>query len=81
MFNLMPDRHAETFEIAGMTCDHCVGAVRNALADVPGTVVQSVEIGRASVDAGPEATRETLVEAIEAEGYAVVGGQSTPAPQ
>lgn len=79
MFDLMPDRHAETFEIEGMSCDHCVRAVREALEGVSGAVVKNVEIGRAEVDAGPEATRERLADAITQAGYAVAGGESTPA--
>ena len=81
MFNLMPDRHTETLQIEGMSCDHCVRAVREALADVSGAVVESVEVGRAVVDAGPEAPRERLVAAVEAAGYAVTGGEGRPAPQ
>ena len=79
MFNLMPDRHTETFEIEGMTCDHCVRAVREALTGVSGAVVETVEQGRAVVDAGPEATREMLTDAIAEAGYTVTDGQSRPA--
>ena len=79
MFNLMPDRHAETFEIEGMTCDHCVRAVRDALEGVSGAVVEAVEPGRAVVDAGPEATRDQLANAITQAGYTVTGGESQPA--
>jgi copper chaperone CopZ len=78
---LMPDRHVEVLEIEGMTCDHCVASVREALAGVSNAVVQSVEIGRATVDAGPEATREQLVGAVEAVGFDVVGGTSEAAPE
>ena len=81
MFNLMPDRHAETFEIEGMTCDHCVKAVRQALEDVSGAVVETVEQGRAVVDAGPEATRDQLADAIAQAGYTVTGGASESAPR
>ncbi|MGB3542251.1 heavy-metal-associated domain-containing protein [Rubrivirga sp.] len=77
----MPDRHAETLEIEGMSCDHCVSAVQSALEGVSGAAVQTVEIGRATVDAGPEATRELLVAAVEDAGFTVTGGQSEPAPQ
>jgi len=57
-------------QITGMTCQHCVRAVRDALGAVPG-VARVVEVdlgsGRASVegDANPEA----LIAAIQAEGY------------
>ncbi|PAP78853.1 hypothetical protein BSZ37_18210 [Rubrivirga marina] len=78
---LMPDRHVEVLEIEGMTCDHCVKSVREALAGVSNAVVRSVEIGRAEVDAGPEATREQLVAAVEGAGFDVVGGTSEAAPE
>lgn len=81
MFNLMPDRHTEVLQIDGMSCAHCVAAVRDALADVSGAAVESVEIGRAEVNAGPEATRDDLVAAVEGAGYTVTGGESVPAPQ
>ena len=81
MFNLMPDRHTETLQIDGMSCDHCVRAVREALDGVSGAVVESVEVGRAVVDAGPEASRDQLVEAVQEAGYAVTGGESEAAPR
>lgn len=72
MFDLAPDRHTEVLQIEGMSCDHCVSAVRDALQGVSGAAVQSVEIGRAEVDAAPGTTREQLVEAIEGAGFDVV---------
>lgn len=57
-------------EIKGMTCEHCVAAVRDALTDVDG-VVQVVDVdldqGTAEVQGNPDA--DTLVAAVEAEGY------------
>ena len=81
MFNLAPDRHTEVLEIEGMSCGSCVASVRSALEGVSNAAVRSVEIGRAEVDAGPEATRAMLVEAVEGAGFDVVGGESAPAPQ
>ena len=81
MMNLMPDRHTETLQIEGMTCAGCVASVEKVLAGVSGAIVETVEIGRAVVDAGPEATREMLVDAVEAAGFDVVGGESEPAPR
>ena len=78
---LMPDRHVEVLEIEGMSCDHCVESVREALGGVSNAVVRSVEIGRAEVDAGPEATREQLVGAVEAVGFDVTGGTSEATPE
>lgn len=72
MFDLAPDRHTEVLQITGMSCDHCVQSVRDALQDVSGAAVQSVEVGRAEVDAAPGTSRESLVEAVEAAGFNVV---------
>jgi copper chaperone len=57
-------------KITGMTCKHCVGHVREALAGVPGVagpVEVSLERGEAQV-AG-SADPRALVAAVEAEGY------------
>lgn len=41
-----------TLNVTGMTCDHCVAAVRNALEELPGVRSARVELenGRAVVD-------------------------------
>ncbi len=62
----------ETLQIEGMSCQHCVHAVTNALKKLPGIEVQSVEIGRATVAYDPaQISRDQLKAAIEAEGYTV----------
>lgn len=56
--------------VEGMSCDHCVGAVRDALSKVPGVervVDVNRERGEAIVDGGPDVG--ALIAAIEAEGY------------
>jgi copper chaperone CopZ len=56
--------------IEGMTCEHCVRAVRNRLADTPGVQVEQVEVGSAVITLDPAATTIELVEdAIADEGY------------
>jgi copper chaperone len=56
--------------IEGMTCEHCVRAVRNRLADTPGVQVEQVEVGSAVITLDPTATTIELVEdAIADEGY------------
>ncbi|HYE57506.1 MAG TPA: heavy-metal-associated domain-containing protein [Rhodothermales bacterium] len=62
----------ETLRIEGMSCQHCVRAVRSALEGVPGVTVEDVQVGtaRVRIDDG-EADRSQLVKAIEGEGYAV----------
>lgn len=56
-------------KIEGMSCGHCVGAVRQALEAVQGVrqVEVSLEEGRALVEG--EADPQALVKAVEEEGY------------
>ena len=62
------DRIALTIE--GMTCEHCVRAVKNRLSDTPGVEVERVEVGSAviRVDRGAT-TLEAIEDAIADEGY------------
>jgi copper chaperone len=56
--------------IEGMTCEHCVRAVRNRLSETPGVEVEEVEVGSAVIRLDPAATTIELVEdAIADEGY------------
>jgi copper chaperone len=57
-------------EVAGMSCGHCVNAVREALIAVPGVKVEHVSIGSATV-AFDEAkvTVGDLVDAVSDAGY------------
>jgi copper chaperone len=56
--------------IEGMTCEHCVRAVRNRLADTPGVQVEQVEVGSAVITLDPTATTiESVEDAIADEGY------------
>jgi copper chaperone CopZ len=56
--------------IEGMTCEHCVRAVRNRLADTPGVEVEEVEVGSAVIKLDPSTTSIQAVEdAIADEGY------------
>ena len=57
-------------EVTGMTCGHCVGAVREALAAVPGVKVDNIAIGSASVSFDEtRATVGDLVDAVADAGY------------
>ena len=62
-----------TYEVQGMTCDHCVRAVTEEVGAVDGveSVDVSLEQGAAVVtgDADPEAVRAAVTEA----GFEVVG--------
>jgi copper chaperone CopZ len=57
-------------EIEGMSCGHCVAAVKEALADVPGVSVEDVRIGSAQLRYQPEkVSPEQIVLAVEDAGY------------
>jgi copper chaperone len=60
----------QTYEIKGMTCNHCVMAVTKALSKVPGvSKVQGVDLasGRAVIDGSPD--EKAVIAAITDEGY------------
>lgn len=63
---------ALTLTIQGMGCGHCVGRVKQALAQLPGVQVETVEIGRAAVryDAA-QVTPEGIRQAVEDLDYEV----------
>ena len=61
-----------TVKIDGMTCQHCVMAVKKALMALPLNGAK-VEIGSAEIDFDPEkVTMEEIESAIAASGYTVV---------
>jgi len=57
-------------DITGMTCDHCVRSVTNALKDVPGVseAVVSLDDKQATVTAD-SVDVQALIAAVEEEGY------------
>ena len=60
--------------IAGMTCDHCVGAVRRAIEAVPGVASTAVNLRKGLADVvfeGTPVALSRLRDAVEAAGYSV----------
>ena len=56
--------------IEGMTCEHCVRAVRGRLEKTAGVTVGEVDVGSATLDYDPKRTNVTDIEdAIADEGY------------
>jgi copper chaperone CopZ len=56
--------------IDGMSCHHCLNAVNQALAAVPGVAIQSVRIGRAELSYDPtQADADRIIAAIAEAGY------------
>lgn len=60
-------------KIEGMTCEHCVRTVTNALSSVKGVsrVEVSLETGRARVELEEDVPLEELKRAVEEWGYRV----------
>ena len=61
-----------TIAVEGMSCGHCVEAVKRALSPVPGVAVLSVSVGAAVIDGQAGATAGTVdgaVAAIQAAGF------------
>lgn len=59
--------------IEGMSCQHCVMAVRKALGSVPGILKSDVQIGSAVITYDENRIKKEEIEAtIEAAGYPVV---------
>jgi copper chaperone len=65
----MRDMH---IEIVGMTCEHCVRAVRNRLSSTPGITVKDVKVGAVDLQIDDtRATMDDIEDAISDEGYTV----------
>lgn len=59
-----------TLEVQGMSCQHCVRAVREALGSVDGVEVERVDIGTATVSIDPaRASTGALIDAVQDAGY------------
>lgn len=59
-----------TLKIDGMSCGHCVGAVKRALGEMPGVDVEDVSIGVARIVYDPATTSTSAIaDAIADEGY------------
>jgi copper chaperone CopZ len=60
-----------TMAIGGMSCGHCVAAVRRALEALPGIEIEQVAVGSAAVRYDPAVTSPAeIARAVEAAGYA-----------
>lgn len=65
----------KTLEISGMSCGHCVHAVKSALESLDGVRVEDVRIGSAVVDVDESVADDVLREAVDEEGFPVVSVQ------
>jgi copper chaperone len=63
-----------TLTIQGMTCHHCVMAVRKELTKLPGTEVRDVQIGSARLAVDETKVTPALIEAaVQEAGFILVG--------
>ncbi|HEX5938783.1 MAG TPA: cation transporter [Dehalococcoidia bacterium] len=61
------------FEVRGMTCDHCVASVRNAIEELPGVQNARVDLdGGSAVVEGEQLDRVAIVSAVQEEGYEAI---------
>jgi copper chaperone CopZ len=60
----------QTYLIEGMTCEHCVAAVRGELSGVPGVMDVQVELaGGRAVVSGSGVAEDAVRAAVEEAGY------------
>lgn len=58
-------------KVSGMSCNHCVAAVKGALERVPGVERAQVDLATGTAKVYGAADAEALVAAVQAEGYRV----------
>ena len=65
---------ADVFEVKGMTCGHCVQAVKDEVSKLGGVERVDVELdsGRVTVQSRQPVDREALRSAVEEAGYELV---------
>ena len=64
-----------TFSVSGMTCEHCVRAVKQEVGEISGVTQVDVELGTpstVSVQSTEPISQQDLVAAINEAGYEVV---------
>ena len=62
---------SQKFEVAGMSCGHCVSAVQNAVQTVDPEAQVTVDLATGHVDVVSEQPRADLAAAIENAGYKI----------
>jgi Copper chaperone len=63
----------QEFKIEGMSCGHCVMAVRRELSRLENVKIDDVQIGKAKVEFDESITEESLIiNAIEEAGFKVI---------
>ncbi|MCZ2498620.1 copper chaperone [Xylophilus sp. Kf1] len=63
---------SEQFKVEGMSCQHCVRAVTQAVEDLDPAADVSVDLASGRVDVQATASRDTIRQAIADAGYTVL---------
>ena len=61
----------QTFQVQGMSCGHCVGAVTRAVKTLDPQAEVKVDLGSGKVEVQSQQDHAALAAAIEEEGYKV----------
>lgn len=61
----------QTFQVQGMTCGHCVGAVTNAVKSVDPRAEVKIDLATGKVEVQSQQDHASIAKAIEEEGYKV----------
>jgi len=70
-----------TYKVTGMTCEHCVGAVRTEIAAIDGVTGVEIKLvtgGTSLVTVEGNATDEQIADAVDEAGYAIAGPRDLP---
>jgi copper chaperone len=64
-----------TYEVKGMTCDHCVRAVSNEIGELPGVSDVKVDLAKGEVEVTSEEplARDVVAAAVDEAGFELVG--------
>ena len=67
------DANATVITVTGMTCEHCVGAVRDEIGKLPGVsrVTVDLKTGGVTIVANPAPDAAALKRAVDTAGYEI----------
>jgi len=73
----------ETYRVTGMTCEHCVNAVTDELAALPGVAAVDVQLvaggtSTVTVESDTPLALVAVAEAVDEAGYALAGDRDLP---
>lgn len=70
-----------TYKVAGMTCEHCVAAVRSEITGIEGVTGVEIDLvagGTSTVTVTGEATDDQIAAAVDEAGYAMANPRDLP---